>query len=239
MGCTPGQEATGFCEDDEFPVHTVTLTQNFWLGQTEVTQAEFEVVMGYNPSHFTSCGADCPVDEVTWHESATYANALSEAEGLAPCYSCTEIGGTIICSMEVNPYECPGYRLVTEAEWEYAARCGMDTAYSGSDEPNEVAWSAHNSDETTHPVASLLPNACGLYDMSGNVWEWTGDWYSSSYYGSSTSTDPIGPSSGDSRSKRGGPWYSVQRDVRLANRVPHFPVGIDGIFGFRLARTDL
>ena len=123
--------------------------------------------------------------------------------------------------------------------WEYAARCGMDTVFSGSDDASEVAWNEYNSDATTHPVATLLPNACGLYDMSGNVWEWTGDWYSSSYYGSSTSIDPTGPSSGDSRSKRGGPWFNPPRDVRLGNRVPHFPVGIDGIFGFRIARTDL
>ncbi|MGB0640314.1 MAG: formylglycine-generating enzyme family protein, partial [Myxococcota bacterium] len=239
MGCTPEQEATDACSDDEFPVHTVTLTQNFWLGQTEVTQAEFESVMDYNPSHFTSCGADCPVDQVTWHQAATYANALSEAEGLESCYDCTEDGETHICVSEVNPYECAGYRFPTEAEWEYAARCGMDTVYSGSDDASEVAWSADNSGDTTHPVASLLPNACGLYDMSGNVWEWTGDWYSGSYYESSPSTNPSGPSSGPTRSKRGGPWYNPPFDLRVANRVPYYPVGIDGIFGFRLARTAL
>ncbi len=238
MGCTPEQDATGSCSSDEFPVHTVTLTQNFWLGKTEVTQAEFEAVMGYDRSHFTACGADCPADQVTWHEAATYANALSEEEGFESCYDCAEYGGTIICEPELNPYECAGYRLPTEAEWEYAARCGMDAAFSGSADANEVAWSTANSDGTTHPVASLLPNDCGLYDMSGNVWEWTGDWYSATYYGISPSLNPTGPDSGEERSKRGGPWYNPPQDLRVANRVPFFPVGVDGIFGFRVARTE-
>jgi formylglycine-generating enzyme required for sulfatase activity len=239
MGCTPGQEATGFCEDDEYPMHTVTLTRDFWLGQTAVTQSEYEAIMGYNPSAFTECGSDCPVDEASWHEAAAYVNALSESEGLENCYACTGSGPTVGCSPIVNPYECEGYRLSTEAEWEYAARCGEDTAFAGSDDEDTVAWHAFNSGDTTHPVASLTPNACDLYDMSGNVWEWTGDWYSSSYYSSSPSTDPIGAGSGDSRAKRGGPWFSVPRDVRLANRVPYFPVGIEGIFGFRVAKTAL
>ena len=100
-----------------------------------------------------------------------------------------------------------------------------------------MAWHANNSGETTHPVALLAPNDCGLYDMSGNVWEWTGDWYSSTSYSISTGVDPTGAPTGDERAKRGGPWYNVPRDVRLANRVPYFPVGVDGIFGFRVART--
>jgi formylglycine-generating enzyme required for sulfatase activity len=237
MGCTAAQELTGYCEDDEYPMHTINLTRDFWLSQTEVTQAEFESTMGYNPSYFTSCGTDCPVDEVSWHESAAYANAVSATEGLESCYTCTGIGATVGCAPAMDPYDCIGYRLATEAEWEYAARCSIDAVYAGSDDVDEVAWASFTSDAATHPVASLAANACGLYDMSGNVWEWTGDWYSSSYYSSSPSTDPTGASTGDSRAKRGGSWNSDPRTVRVANRVPYYPVGVPGIFGLRLART--
>jgi formylglycine-generating enzyme required for sulfatase activity len=239
MGCTAGQELTGMCEDDEYPMHTVTLSSDFWLSQTEVTQAEFERVMGYNPSHFLACGTDCPVDEATWHEAAAYTNTLSALEGLEACYICAGSGTTVGCEPLVEPHECEGYRLATEAEWEYAARCSIDSVYAGSDSATEVAWTSDISAESTHPVAMLTPNACGLYDMSGNVWEWTGDWYSSTYYSISPSTDPGGATTGDSRAKRGGSWSSDSRSVRLTNRVPYFPVGVPGIFGFRLAKTDL
>jgi formylglycine-generating enzyme required for sulfatase activity len=235
MGCTAGMSS---CASDESPAHFVTLTNDFYIGQTEVTQGEYAGMMGTNPSHFSSCGSDCPVEQVNWHESAAFANAVSDSEDLEQCYTCTGSGSSTVCSIAVEPYSCGGYRLPTEAEWEAAARCGEDTLYPGSTVINDVAWYSGSLGATTHTVATKASNACGLYDMSGNVWEWIQDWYSSSYYSSSPGTDPSGATSGDLRVSRGGGWNGAPASARVAYRDWAHPTYRDFNYGLRLLRTS-
>jgi len=231
MGCTPGQI---ICNEDEVPVHTVTLTNDFILSKTEVTQAQFLQHMGWNPSVFSACGLDCPVDLVYWDAAAEYANRVSEAEGLPPCFDCVDE----VCTPVGDPYACEGYRLPTEAEWEFAARCNQDYLFAGSNRAEDVAWTTYNSRFSTHPVASLAPNDCGLYDMSGNVWEWVWDVYSEEYYAESPSIDPHGPSTGTDHVYRGGSATNESGDARVTDRCSGcHPIHLVNSVGFRLART--
>ena len=189
-------------ERDEKPIHTVTVS-SFFMDKTEVTQAEYRKVMGKNPSNFSGCD-DCPVEKVSWHDANAYAKKV-------------------------------GKRLPTEAEWEYAARGGNKSkgyTYSGSNDLNAAGWYDNNSGSKTHPVAQKQPNELGLYDMSGNVWEWCSDWYGD--YSSSPQTDPQGPNSGKYRVLRGGSWYSYVSLCRVADRRGHSPDFRYGSFGFRL-----
>ncbi len=166
--------------------------------------------MGSNPSKFK--GGDRPVEWVSFFEVQEFIKKLNRQTGKR-------------------------FRLPTEAEWEYAARGGQDLLYSGSNTIGDVAWYSSNSSTTTHPVATLQPNAWGLYDMSGNVWEWTWDRYSSSYYSNSPSTDPEGPSSGSSRVLRGGSWFNYASYTRVADRNFSGPGYRYDFLGFRLSRT--
>ncbi len=227
MGCTAGQSD---CDYDESPAHAVTLTQDFYIGETEVTQGQYEAMMGTNPSTFPECGGDCPVEEVTWYDAAQFANAVSAAEGLSSCYTCA--GDE--CEPVADLYGCAGYRLPTEAEWEAAARCGEDLLYAGSDDLDAVGWYEDNSDSTTHPVAQKAPNACGLYDMSGNVWEWVNDWYDDEYYSNKSHNDPYGPESGGYRVGRGGSWNYIAQYARVASRYWNNPGNRYFSLGFRL-----
>jgi formylglycine-generating enzyme required for sulfatase activity len=234
------------------PQHDVTLTSDFMIQTTEVTQEQFESVMGYNPSHFRTCGPTCPVEDLTWHEAAAYANELSKRSELFPlCYGCSGSGRTVTCQRNAShatPYECPGYRLPTEAEWEYAARAGdarstytetLTSRYLGCLAPNPVldpiAWFCGNSQRTPHPVGSKRPNAWGLYDVLGNVWEWTHDWGGA--YPTKAVTDPWGPSTGFDRIGRGGSWINEGQLLRLANRGGGSPDGTYGFIGVRLVKT--
>ena len=249
MGCTEGQEE---CDEDE-TLHTVTLTHDYVVGETEVTQEAFEAAMGYNPSAFS--GKLRPVEQVTWDEAAAYANEMSTMESLELCYSCSGSGFDIACiTVSEEIYECEGYRLLTEAEWEGAARCGEDTLYSGSDRLAQVGWYDDNGDGfgSTEVVAKLQPNACGLYDMSGNVFEWTADWYGP-YTGDEgydsdddSVTDPIGvseayleeylPDETPARVQRGGAAANEARELRVAYRFWNDD-GAGSFLGFRLGRS--
>jgi sulfatase modifying factor 1 len=193
--------------------------------------------MGTNPSALSSCGLDCPVENVTWHQAAAFANAVSAEELLSECYTCDGAGLDTLCEEAIGPYACGGYRLPAEAEWEAAARCGEDTLYAGSIVADDVAWFSRNSTSTSHPVAAKSANACGLYDMSGNVWEWTGDWYDSNYYETSPDSDPEGPVTGTGRSGRGGCWDYMADSIRVPFRFGRSPALHGSYLGFRVART--
>jgi formylglycine-generating enzyme required for sulfatase activity len=209
MGSTNGQA-------DEQPVHKVTLTRGFWMQKTLVTQAQWQAVMGSNPSKHIACPT-CPVENVSYDQVQHFITELN--------------------------YRSPEkkYRLPTEAEWEYAARAGTAGDYGTAGTVTSGGWIAANGGGLTHPVGALRPNAWGLYDMEGNVWEWVNDWYGP--YLSGTITDPTGPASSDCgegqtcRVLRGGSADSPASFARSASRFVSLPATQFDYFGFRLART--
>ncbi len=217
-------------EADEKPIHTVTVN-DFYIGKYEVTQKEWKEVMGKNPSNWK--GDELPVERVSWYDAVEFCNKKSEKEGLQKCYSGS--GKNITCNFNAN-----GYRLPTEAEWEYAARGGnksRDYTYSGSNSIGDVAWCSSNSGSKTHPVGKKQSNELGIYDMSGNVWEWCNDWYDSNYYSSSPRNNPPGASVGFYRVFRGGGWRGSAGDGRVADRRYHNPASSSSI-GFRLVHSS-
>ena len=193
--------------DDENPTHKVTLSSYYYIGETEVTQALWEAVMGSNPSEFK--GDDLPVEKVSWKDCQTFISKLNALTG-------------------------KNFRLPTEAEWEFAARGGNQsrhTQYSGSSRIDDVAWYYGNSGDKPHPVKTKQPNELGIYDMTGNVWEWCLDWYGS--YSSYSQTNPTGASSGSYRVFRGG-WWIGTRECRSANRGYGEPERSGNFLGLRL-----
>ncbi|MBW2734609.1 MAG: formylglycine-generating enzyme family protein [Deltaproteobacteria bacterium] len=235
--------------------HDVTLTHDFEMQTTEVTGGHFLAVMGYDPSYDKNCGSDCPVEWVTWHEAVAYCNTLSGSRGLAACYSCSGDRASVRCQ-EATGYEgqalytCPGYRLPTEAEWEYAYRAGTTTAYyNGDNAPNEcnecitidpnadsIAWYCANSDDAKHPVGQKQANAWGLYDMAGNVYEWCHDTWDP-LLDSTAVTNPVAPLGDFNRVLRGGNWRDPPRQLRAAYRTLGGAVLPGHIMGFRCARS--
>lgn len=206
MGATSeqGSDAWG----DEKPAHEVTLS-DYYIGQTEVTQALWEAVMGSNPSFFK--GDNLPVESVSWDDCQVFIQKLNQLTGKQ-------------------------FRLPTEAEWEYAARGGRKSQgykYAGGNDIGLVAWYEDNSGNETHPVATKQANELGVYDMSGNVWEWCSDWYGD--YTSSSQSDPQGPSSGFRRVFRGGGYYGSARDCRVSFRSDYTPDFRDNFLGLRLS----
>ena len=212
MGSNDGYES-------EKPIHQVTLN-SYFIGETEVTQELWEVVMGSNPSEFE--GSKRPVENVSWNDCQKFMAKLNELTSKA-------------------------FRMPTEAEWEFAARGGNKSkgyTYCGSNAADDVAWYYHNSydkgesspDYGTHEVATKIPNELGIYDMSGNVYEWCQDWENPNYYSICPEKNPTGPSSGSFRSCRGGSWYGDDATVcRAAYRCSGPPEQADSSLGFRLA----
>ncbi len=197
--------------DYEKPAHMVTLTQAFYMGKFDVTQEQYQQIVGTNPSSFK--GKDNPVETVSWDDAQAFCKKLSEKSGQTVC-------------------------LPTEAEWEYACRAGTTTEFYSGDldsDLDRVAWYGANSKSTTHPVGQKEANAFGLYDMHGNVWQWCQDWYADDYYGKSPATDPEGPSQGAFRLLRGGSWDDHPLYCRAAYRRRNNPDIRYFFIGFRVA----
>lgn len=185
-----------------------TCVDAFRIGKFEVTQGQYEGVMGRIPSKFNECGPDCPVVNVSWDDAQAFISRLNNLTGKR-------------------------YRLPTEAEWEYACRGGgRNQEYCGGDDIDTVAWYDGNSRSTAHPVGQKQPNSLGIYDMSGNVWEWVQDWYDSDY--PSSGNNPQGVTSGSHRVRRGGSWYFTAERARAADRSGASPSVRDSLLGFRL-----
>ena len=227
VGSPVGEAERG---DDEAQ-HSVVLTHAVWMGATEVTQGQYRAVMGENPSGFSACGDSCPVEKVSWLDAVRYANALSAREGLESCY---EVSGERVTWP--RGVACSGYRLPTESEWEVAARGGGSGVYAGGNELGSLGWYGENSGERTHAVGEKAANGYGLYDMSGNVWEWVWDVYGE--YPLGEVTDPQGPRDGAVRVGRGGGFASADGLARVAVRGYQAPQDCGDSLGFRLAKSN-
>ncbi len=219
--------------EDEHPQHPVKITRPFFLGIHPVTQDQYQAIMDRYSSHFEGSD-DLPVESVSWLDAVNFCNKLSEKDKRTPFY---RINGTDVADVGGN-----GYRLPTEAEWEYACRAGSATLFPFGDDAGKLgehAWFADNSDDKTHPVGKKSPNAWGLYDLLGNVWEWCADWYDKNYYASSPAADPPGASRARNRVLRGGSWNFSARDCRPACRHGHWPGERYVInLGFRVAAVQ-
>jgi formylglycine-generating enzyme required for sulfatase activity len=204
------------------PAHQVTPTKQYYMGNYPVTQSEYARIMGRNPSSFQ--GDRHPVEQVSWEDATEFIKKLN---GLPEERAAERAAGRV-------------YRLPTESEWEYACRAGSSRAYCfGEDEARlgEYAWYGANSGSKTHPVGQKAPNAWGLYDMHGNVWEWCSDWYGD--YPSGSVTDPTGASTGSCRVGRGGSWLLEAARCRSAARYGNAPSNRFNVLGFRLALSSL
>ncbi len=230
-----GTFTMGDASEIDAPVHEVTLS-SFYIDAYLVTQAEYERVTGDNPARWKA--PDNPVEQVRWSDAVRYCNKRSELEGLEPCYNLE----TWACNFEAD-----GYRLPTEAEWEYACRAGTSTPYFfGSDASRlgEYAWFEDNASGRPQPVGRKKPNPWGLYDICGNLWEWCNDYYQVDYYQQSPEGNPQGPETGETKVLRGGAWKFSSESCRSAYRYNENPGYTDvcfgyDIYGFRcVRRTD-
>jgi formylglycine-generating enzyme required for sulfatase activity len=214
-------------EDDETR-HLVRVS-DFFISRYEVTQEEYREVMGADLSEFK--GDSLPVEQVSWFDAIEYCNRRSLMEDLIPAYTVSGSGDRrdVTWNRDAN-----GYRLPTEAEWEYACRAGTTAPYSGGDSVDSAGWHDGNSGHTTHPVGQKEASAWGLYDMHGNVYEWCQDWYGE--YADGAQEDPAGTASSSSRVVRGGSWGSLARYLRSAYRY-FTPSNGSSYVGFRLARS--
>jgi formylglycine-generating enzyme required for sulfatase activity/energy-coupling factor transporter ATP-binding protein EcfA2 len=209
MGCKEGRDSD--CFDNEIPAHSVQIAA-FELGKYEVTQDQWQAVMGDNPSWFKDCGGDCAVEAVSWDMVQVFIQRLNAKTG-------------------------QHYRLPSEAEWEYACRAGKDTNYCGGNDAYAVAWYDQNGDRHPHAVGHKQPNAWGLRDMSGNVWEWVQDSQHDDYQGAPSDGRAWQEDAPVGRVLRGGSWYNFAQYLRAANRGYYVPSSRGNLDGFRLART--
>jgi formylglycine-generating enzyme required for sulfatase activity len=211
-GCYQMGDTFGDGDATEKPVHNVCVS-DFYIGKYVVTQNQWQAVMGNNPSDFKQCGGNCPVETVSWEDAQEFIRQLNSQTGR-------------------------NYRLPYEAEWEYAARSGgKQEQWAGTSDMDELgayAWFVDNSGKTTHPVGTRRPNGLGLYDMTGNVWEWCKDWYDAEYYKKSPEKNPRGALSGSNRVIRGGSWHFTAGDARAAARDYYDPSYRGSNRGFRL-----
>jgi sulfatase modifying factor 1 len=247
--CDPGTFMMGSNQgnDNEKPKHEVKLNQGFWIGETQVTQELWQAVMGYNDSYFNDHLFEhhdhLPVEMVNWYECIIFCNQLSILENLNPCFKIYDIEmdeGEIIMATVEWDRNANGYRLPTEAEWEYAAKAGTEYTYSGSNHLEEVAWTEHNSGSHTHKVKKKKPNSWGLYDMSGNVWEWCLDLFDIKRYQSETleKEDPIlWTDQHCRRLLRGGSAWYLADDCRVSVRLSMEAHEKLCIMGLRLVRS--
>jgi formylglycine-generating enzyme required for sulfatase activity len=216
MGAAPGEDGA---YADESPQQTVIIDKDIWIGKYEVTQAQWQRVMSNNPSGFQEAGPSAPVESVTWDDCAVFFEKLN----------------ALLASNSNGP-ALKGFRLPTEAEWEYACRAGTTTRFSDggyAGEVTEFAWCSANSENTTHPVGQKKPNAWGLYDMQGNVWEWCSDWYGT--YSEGLKKNPTGQPYGASRVLRGGSWAGYTLSTRSGRRFFSLPSVSTNEFGLRAA----
>ncbi len=256
-----GSDATEMARGSDETQHRVTLTRGLWIGETEVTQGQWTAVMGTQPSFFTQCGTDCPVERVSWFDAIAFANRLSQRAKLEPCYRLTACtggpgggcdpgaewcDGDHHCTVTTTNSICRGFRLPTEAEWEYAARGGTSTPFwTGDDltvdqanhDGNRPYWGKLRGLYRAMPVAagSLPANPIGLREVHGNVWEWLWDWKGN--YVQARPIDPTGSTAGEERVVRGGSWRNPAHSCRVANRNAMPPATRNHRLGFRLART--
>ena len=254
MGALPHD--TDADREDETPIHQVDLTRRFAIGKYQVSQNFWSSVTNSNPSSFR--GMWRPVEMVSWLDCILFCNLLSEQEGLEKVYTHPEgltkqlqnqIFGQdkkidMLSHLVSQNLSANGYRLPTEAEWEYSARAEQSFLYSGSNNADDVAWFGRdsaqskergNSVEQTHPVGEKNPNGFGLYDMSGNVWEWVWDWKGP--YSTQRVKDPTGPSRGTARVAKGGCWRGGTWGNRVSGRYEYVPSFRSSYLGLRLART--
>jgi len=237
---TMGSPAYETGRDQDEDQHQVTIS-GFYMGRYEVMQKEYQRIMGTNPSNFK--GDYLPVENVSWYDAIEYCNRRSQREGLTPAYTIDKkqrdpnnknhydtVKWTVTWNKNAN-----GYRLPTEAEWEYACRAGTTSAYNtGANISDDTGWYDANSGGKTRPAGQKTANDWGLYDMHGNVVEWCWDWYGA--YSSGAQTDPAGPSAGDNRVKRGGCWLDNASSARSVGRSSFHPNDGSYYIGFRLVR---
>jgi formylglycine-generating enzyme required for sulfatase activity len=220
---------------------TVTVS-SFSMSKYEITKKLYQAITGSSPSYFIEDDSR-PVEQVTWYDAVEFCNLLSLREGRAPVYAISDrvppAGYPITGASVTADWSKNGYRLPTEAEWEYAARGGKASrrlTYAGSNDPDAVGWSKGNSGNATHPVGAKAPNELGLYDLSGNVWEWCWDRYGP--YPSGPRSDPLGASAGTNRVQRGGSWYDIDKFGTVSSRGYYDPSATVINFGFRVVYRD-